>query len=348
MPPGEQRRSALRKAVEVGVGAADRQHTRVRSFRNVVLVTALLLAVLVVAFAATAGWRPQLAPPVLHARRPAARPARAAGPGRATRTPRSWRSSAPSAARSPPRPDPQPARHVHAVRHAGGAVAAQGARRGADGRRGAHRGAGRLRARPERPRLQEQILAYALVFGYAQQLLTRFVDERAGAVLDSIPSKDASVGRPARPRTCPSRRRPRRTRPRHRCPPGPCGAATRDGDPPGWTTPEPDGADEPDVLHLVDTEPVALRESELGEGYDALRDEHFGRGGARGGRRDEPADVLDGVVYAADETARPGGDQVPQINGFPVDSAPSAIGVRAFRVPGTEVASRSARTSRRS
>jgi hypothetical protein len=38
---------------------------------------------------------------------------------------------------------------------------------------------------------QEQILAYALVFGYAQQLLTKMIDQRAQHVLDSVPSKDA-------------------------------------------------------------------------------------------------------------------------------------------------------------
>jgi hypothetical protein len=36
---------------------------------------------------------------------------------------------------------------------------------------------------------QRQILAYALVFGYAQQLATRFVDDRAAALLTEVPSK---------------------------------------------------------------------------------------------------------------------------------------------------------------
>jgi hypothetical protein len=44
---------------------------------------------------------------------------------------------------------------------------------------------------------QEQILAYALVFGYAQQVLTRSIDRRAAELLDAVPSKNAdSTGPP--------------------------------------------------------------------------------------------------------------------------------------------------------
>ena len=36
---------------------------------------------------------------------------------------------------------------------------------------------------------QRQILAYALVFGYAQQLATRYLDDRATTLLAEVPSK---------------------------------------------------------------------------------------------------------------------------------------------------------------
>jgi hypothetical protein len=36
---------------------------------------------------------------------------------------------------------------------------------------------------------QRQILAYALVFGYAQQLATRYLDDRATSLLAELPSK---------------------------------------------------------------------------------------------------------------------------------------------------------------
>ena len=38
---------------------------------------------------------------------------------------------------------------------------------------------------------QRQILAYALVFGYAQQLATQFIDKRAETLLAQVPSKHA-------------------------------------------------------------------------------------------------------------------------------------------------------------
>ena len=40
---------------------------------------------------------------------------------------------------------------------------------------------------------QGQILAYAIVLGIAQHLVTRFVDQKAEAVLDSVPSKERSA-----------------------------------------------------------------------------------------------------------------------------------------------------------
>ena len=43
---------------------------------------------------------------------------------------------------------------------------------------------------------QVQILAYAFVFGYAQQLLTGLIDKQAQAVLDSVPSMGAADHHP--------------------------------------------------------------------------------------------------------------------------------------------------------
>lgn len=43
---------------------------------------------------------------------------------------------------------------------------------------------------------QEQILAYALVFGFAQQLFTRLLDQRAQTLLGNLPSKDAAEAPP--------------------------------------------------------------------------------------------------------------------------------------------------------
>jgi hypothetical protein len=43
---------------------------------------------------------------------------------------------------------------------------------------------------------QEQVLAYALVFGYAQQLLTGLIDRKALDVMSLVPSKDRQQSRP--------------------------------------------------------------------------------------------------------------------------------------------------------
>jgi hypothetical protein len=46
---------------------------------------------------------------------------------------------------------------------------------------------------------QRQILAYALLFGYAQQLATQFIDKHAKTILQSIPAKDETSKRPTQP-----------------------------------------------------------------------------------------------------------------------------------------------------
>ena len=50
---------------------------------------------------------------------------------------------------------------------------------------------------------QVQILAYALVFGFAQQVLTRLLDQRAQTLLDGLPSKDLAERMPRPPPTRP-------------------------------------------------------------------------------------------------------------------------------------------------
>ncbi|RYV52088.1 hypothetical protein [Pengzhenrongella frigida] len=47
---------------------------------------------------------------------------------------------------------------------------------------------------------QRQILAYALVFGYAQQIATRLIDERAQRILEAVPTKPEPGPSPAPPR----------------------------------------------------------------------------------------------------------------------------------------------------
>jgi hypothetical protein len=44
---------------------------------------------------------------------------------------------------------------------------------------------------------QRQILAYALLFGYAQQLVSRLIDQQGHVILNSLPSKDPNGNKPA-------------------------------------------------------------------------------------------------------------------------------------------------------
>jgi hypothetical protein len=43
---------------------------------------------------------------------------------------------------------------------------------------------------------QRQILAYALIFGYAQQIITRLADDRAQTIMNRLPSKDPEADQP--------------------------------------------------------------------------------------------------------------------------------------------------------
>ena len=286
--PEAERRAALRKAVEVGTDASDRQHTRVRSFRNVVLVTALLLLLLVISCAVAAAASPRSLPLCFTPEGGSVCPS---GPGPAR---------------------PQDAAVVAFVGAVGGALAAAVSIRKLRGTStpydmpvalsllkvpaGALTALGALIAIrgdfvPGLSDLdsQEQILAYALVFGYSQQLLTRLIDDRAESVLDSVASKDAAVDRPV------SEDQP----PPH--PPAPANAGANGAPGPSGLVPAPRSGDEVtvpeqdevDVLDLVDTDPVPLVAGPVGdEAYGVLLAQHFGE--------DEPHDDEDrfeGVGY---------------------------------------------------
>jgi hypothetical protein len=302
MPAGDARRAALRKAIEVGTGASDRQHTRVRSFRNVVLVTALLLLLLVIAFAAVAAASPRSLPLCFQ-------------PDPGTVCPGGG-----------DEPQPQDAAVVALIGALGGALAAAVSIRNLRGTStpydmpvalcllkvpaGALTAIGALVAIrgnfvPGLSNLdsQEQILAYALVFGYAQQLLTRLIDDRASSVLDGVPSKDANVHRPVLedpdpvvPLPLPVAHEPETPAVSGGGVPLPRAAAEA-------TAPQQaEDESEVDVVDLLDTQPVPLVPGALGEAYDVLRDQHFAFGDPDA---DSEQDRFDGVEYVDDDVAHP-------------------------------------------
>ena len=189
------RKVGLLKAVEIGTAASDRQHTRVRSFRNVVLVTTALLLLVVVAVVLLAWTSPTTLPLCFSPDDGRVCPAGGGGP------------------------DERDAFVVALMGALGGVLAAAVNIRNLRGTSTPYDvpvalsllkvPAGALTALaalfairgqfvPGLSALdtQDQILAYALVFGYAQQLLTRLIDRQAGEVLDSVAGKDAAVRRP--------------------------------------------------------------------------------------------------------------------------------------------------------
>lgn len=189
------KRSALSKTVQIGHEAADRLHSRLRIFRNTVLVAAGLLAVLLSLVV------------IWVARHPETVPLCFAGPGAVTHC-----------AGGLDRSSPADVQVVAMFGLLGGTLAAAVSIRNIRGTSapynvavalallkfpaGALTALGALIAIEGQlvPGLtaigtQPQILAYALLFGYAQQLLTGLIDKRAVSLLDSVPRKDPDQAR---------------------------------------------------------------------------------------------------------------------------------------------------------
>jgi hypothetical protein len=203
------RRSSLRDAMQVSYDAADEQYARVRSFRNVLITGAVLLSMLVIAVCLVAAWYPRTIPLCSN---PSSTTAAAAANVRQMVCPTSE-----MAATSVPRGG-----DVAVVALMGVLGAALSATLAVQKLRGTAAPyavpvalacfklpAGALTAIagllllkgdfvPGFSQLdsQGQILAYALVFGVAQHLVTRFVDQRADDVVSSLPSKENPATRP--------------------------------------------------------------------------------------------------------------------------------------------------------
>ena len=194
---------AVRKVIEVGYAGSDQTHSRVRSFRNVIIVAGLLLTAFLAAFVAYVSTNPDVVPMCF-------RPDGVTG---AVLCPTSV------AAAGHGGPSGNDVLAVTLLGLMGGALAAAISIRNGRGTSTPYdvpvvlallkMPAGGLTAIaaliairgqfiPGLSSLdnQEQILAYALVFGYAQQLLTRLIDKQGESVLSSVPSKDAQTEQP--------------------------------------------------------------------------------------------------------------------------------------------------------
>jgi hypothetical protein len=203
------RRAGLRDAMRVSYDAADELHTRVRSFRNVLIVSAVVLSVLVLSVCAVGIIWPKAIPLCFQPSFTAS-----GAPSRPTTVEQIQSFACPSSTgRSVPRSGDVPI--VALMGLLGGALSATfgiqklrgtstpyaipvalsfmklpaGALTGIVGLILVH---GEFVPGLSELDSQGQILAYAVLLGVAQHLFTRFVDRRAETVLNSLPSKQSS------------------------------------------------------------------------------------------------------------------------------------------------------------
>jgi hypothetical protein len=205
MHPGPDKRALLSKVIEVGHEAADGSHARLRNFRNILLTASWCIAVLVLAFSLVVIFNPQAVPFCFE-------PGSAPGAD-------GVEVACPSGDGPGQQAAPLDVVVVGLLGLLGGSLAAAVSIRNLRGTAtpydvpialallkvpaGALTALGALIAIrgefiPGLSELdsQEQILTYALVFGYAEQLLTGLIDRQAMGLLSSVPSKDAAQDRP--------------------------------------------------------------------------------------------------------------------------------------------------------
>lgn len=214
--PTERRRARVRRLVEDGYESLDRQHEQLRSFRNILFICALLIAVLVGVTVAGVSSRPSVMPLCF--------------PNEVVQSQRDGGDTTITAARRfncPTGSNVQGPRSADIVVVGllgllGGALAAAVSIRNLRGTStpydvpvalatlkvplGAFTAiVGLIAIQGDFiPGLsvldsQEQILAYALLLGVAQQVFTRLLDRRAQDLLNGIPGKDASEAPPQAP-----------------------------------------------------------------------------------------------------------------------------------------------------
>jgi hypothetical protein len=214
MPPGPAKRAALRQAMEISYEASDQLHVRVRSFRSILLSSAALIALLMIVLVVVVQARPNAMPLCF---KPAVTATGESPSG-------SIGGPAPIPTTVCPSGDGQNPSSGDVIIVAGlgllgGALAAAFAIRNVRGSSTPYDipialaflkvpsgsltavagilllGGGFVPGLSELD-TQRQILAYALLFGYAQQLGTRLIDDRAQSILNSLPSKDPEAKQP--------------------------------------------------------------------------------------------------------------------------------------------------------
>jgi len=205
----DRKRAVLKQALGIGYDASDQQHARVRGFRNILLATGALIAVFMIILVSVVASSPASMPLCFQPTIATAQPGQ----------PEASHTVCPSGGSKPSSND---VKIVAGLGLIGGALAAAFSIRKIRGPSTPYDvpialavlkvplgaltavagilllGGGFVPGLSELDS-QRQILAYALVFGYAQQLATRFIDDRAQSILQSIPSKDPQGKQPTPP-----------------------------------------------------------------------------------------------------------------------------------------------------
>jgi hypothetical protein len=223
--PGPRRRAAFRTAVRIGLELKDQQHDRIRGFRNIVLTATVGLMTLVVVFCLIGALKPDALPLCFgppETALPSGQLAPVQGPA----------GTACPSEEAPPTPGTQTRRLpapgdvtlVALLGLMGGGLSAAVAIRHLQGSSTPYDipvtlsllklPSGALSAMvglllihgefvPGLSQLdsQPQILAYAFLFGIAQQLVTRLVDRQAQDILSKVPSKEPTSAKPEPPLT---------------------------------------------------------------------------------------------------------------------------------------------------
>ena len=279
--PRAQRRAAFQTAVRMGLELKDQQHARLRSFRNIILITTAGLTALVIAVCLVGAWRPDALPlcfgPPPPTPAPVQGPAGVACPSE----------EAPPTPGTVPRrlPAPGDVTLVALLGMLGGGLSGALAIRSLQGsstpydvpvalsllklpsgalsalvgllfvRGGFVPGLSQLDSQP-------QILAYAFLFGIAQQLVTRLVDQQAQEIL---PASIQQAEEPVQRRSPPAAAGPRADAAAHQpseSDPGSSGCSAAGG---------------PDVT------PCGRSIGLVGLGVKMMRPAHKGSSGSRGG-----------------------------------------------------------------
>ena len=220
-----QKRVGLKRAMEMGYDASDQLHARIRGFRNLLISVGVTILLFMAVMVTLVSFSPESVPlcftPSITAPQPGGTTGGTTGGTDATRTVCPGGEDAPN----PPynhQPEPQDIGIVAGLGLVGGALAGAFAIRNIRGTSipydvplalaflkvpiGALTavagilllGGGFVPGLSELDS-QRQILAYALLLGYAQQVATQLIDKQAQTLLNAVPSKDPEGKQPDPP-----------------------------------------------------------------------------------------------------------------------------------------------------